>query len=108
MRSTNIGVAVTNAPAKPLRREGIRCMKLSRGLRSNPGIETISAAGLSVAVAQAGVSVQLALAGGRDSCRVYRWYTLLNFHARVFFLSVPNFAGLDGGGVQGSRDVCVR
>ena len=85
MPSTNIGVDATNVPRKPLRREGIRCIKLSRGLRSNPGVETISAAGLSVAVAQAGDSVQLALAGGRDSCRVYQWYTLLNFHARVFF-----------------------
>ena len=75
MPSTNIGIAATNAPAKPLRREGIRCMKLSRGRRRNLGKETISVAGLSVAVALAGVSVQLALAGGRDSCRVYRWHS---------------------------------
>ena len=39
--STNIGVAATNVPARPLRREGIRCMKLSRGLRSYPGIGTV-------------------------------------------------------------------
>ena len=39
MASTNMGIAATNAPAKPLRREGIRCMKLSRGRRSNLGNE---------------------------------------------------------------------
>ena len=39
-------------------------MKLSRGLRSYPAIETTSAAGLSTAVAQAGVSVRPALAKG--------------------------------------------
>ena len=53
--STNIGIAATNAtnaPAKPLRRRRIRCMKPSRGRRSNFGKESISAAGLSVAVAQ--------------------------------------------------------
>ena len=63
--STNIGIAATNAPAKPLFREGIRCMKLSRGRRSNLGNET-TAAGLSTVVAQVGVSVRPASAKGRD------------------------------------------
>ena len=49
--STIGGVAATNVPVKPLRREGIRCKKISRGSRSYPGIETIPAAGLSTAVA---------------------------------------------------------
>ena len=60
--STNVGIAATYVPAKPLRRERIRCMKLSRGLRSYPGIETTSDAGLSTAVARAGVVVRPALA----------------------------------------------
>ena len=70
--STNTGIAATNVPAKPLRREGIRCMKLSRGHRSYPGIETTSAAGLSTAVARVGVVVRTALAKGRDPCRIRR------------------------------------
>ena len=53
--STNGGGAATNVPVKPLRREGIRCKKLSRGSRSYPGIETIPAAGLSAALARAGL-----------------------------------------------------
>ena len=61
-------------PRKPLRREGIRCKKLSRGLRSYPGIEAISAAGLSTAVARAGVVVRPASANGRDPCRLRRRY----------------------------------
>ena len=72
MPSTKIGIAATNAPAKPLRREGIRCMKLSRGRRSNLGNETISGAGLSTAVAQAGVSVRPVSAKRRDLCRLRR------------------------------------
>ena len=72
MPPAKIGIAATNAPAKPLKREGIRCMKLSPGRRSNLGKETISAAGLSTAVAQAGVSVQPASAKGRDPCRLRR------------------------------------
>ena len=76
---TNIGIAATNAPAKPLRREEIRCMKLSQDFRSNPGIETTLAAGLSVAVAQAGVSVTLASVRRRYSCRTNRWHSLLNY-----------------------------
>ena len=70
--STNGGGAATNVPVKPLRREGIRCMKLSRGLRSYPNIKTTSAAGLSTAVARAGVVVRPALAKGRDPCRMRR------------------------------------
>ena len=54
--SKNGGDAATNFPVKPLRREGIRCKKLSRGLRSYPGIETIPAA------------------NGRDPCRLRRRY----------------------------------
>ena len=72
--STNGGDAATNVPVKPLRRERIRCKKLSRGLRSYPGIETIPAAGLSTAVARAGVVVRLASAKGRDPCRLRRRY----------------------------------
>ena len=64
--STNGGDAATNVPVKPLRREGIRCKKLSRGSRSYPGIETTPAAGLSTAVARAGVVVRPASATGRD------------------------------------------
>ena len=41
-------------------------MKLSRGLCSYPGIETTSAAGLSTAVARAGVVVRPALAKGSE------------------------------------------
>ena len=70
MVSTNRGIAVTNVPVKPLRGEGIRCMKLSRGLRSNPGTETIPATGLSTAVAQAGVSIRPASGKGRDPRRL--------------------------------------
>ena len=58
MPSSNCGIAATNIPVKPQRKGGIRCMTLSRGLRSNPGIETIPAA-----VAQAGVSVRPAADG---------------------------------------------
>ena len=72
MPSTNIGIAATSEQAKPLRTEGIRCVKLSRGHRSNLGNETISAAGLSTAVAQAGVSVRLVSDRGRDPCRLRR------------------------------------
>ena len=72
--STYGGVAATNVPVKPLRREGIRCKKLSRGSRSYPGIETIPAAGLSTAVARAGVVVRPASAAGRDPCRLRRRY----------------------------------
>ena len=72
--STNGGDAATNVPVKPLRREGIRCKKLSHGLRSCPGIETIPAAGLSTADARAEVVVQRAPATGRDPCRVCRRY----------------------------------
>ena len=72
--STNGGGAATNVPVKPLRREGIRCKKLSRGSRSYPGIETIPAAGLSTAVARAGVAVRPASATGRDPCRLRRRY----------------------------------
>ena len=68
------GDAATNVPVKPLRREGIRCKKLSRGSRSYPGIETIPAAGLSTAVARAGVAVRTASATGRDPCRLRRRY----------------------------------
>ena len=68
--STNGGDAATKVLVKPLRREGIRCKKLSRGLRSYPGIETIPAAGLSTAVARAGVVVRPASAKGRDPCRL--------------------------------------
>ena len=68
--STIGGGAATNVPVKPLRREGIRCRKLSRGSRSYPGIETIPAAGLSTAVAQAEVVVRPASATGRDPCRL--------------------------------------
>ena len=95
-------VAATNVPAKPLRNEGIRCIMLSHGSRSYPGIET--AAGLSVAVAQQESPVQLALAGGRDSCRVYRGYMFLDSYAGCFLDGATPF-GPDGGGVQGSRDV---
>ena len=72
--STNGGEAATKVPVKPLRREGIRCKKLSHGLRSCPVIETIPAAGLSTAVARAGVVVRPASATGRDPCRVRRQY----------------------------------
>ena len=72
--STNGGGAATNVPVKPLRREGIRCKKLSRGSRSYPGIEAISGAGLSTAVARAGVVVRPASANGRDHCRLRRRY----------------------------------
>jgi len=72
--STNGGGVATNVPVKPLRREGIRCKKLSRGSRSYPGIETIPAAGLSTAVARAGVVVRPASATGRDPCRLRRRY----------------------------------
>ena len=68
--SKNGGDAATNVPVKPLRREGIRCKKLSRGSRSYPGIETIPAAGLSTTVARAGVVVRPASANGRDPCRL--------------------------------------
>ena len=72
--SKNGGDAATNVPVKPLRREGIRCKKLSRGSRSYPGIETIPAAGLSTTVARAGVVVRPASANGRDPCRLRRRY----------------------------------
>jgi len=72
--STNGGGVATNVPVKPLRREGIRCKKLSRGSRSYPGIETIPAAGLSVAVARAEVVVRRAPATGRDPYRLRRRY----------------------------------
>merc|ERR1712136_343586 len=72
--STNGGGAATNVPVKPLRREGIRCKKFSRGSRSYPGIETIPAAELSTAVARAGVAVRPASATGRDPCRLRRRY----------------------------------
>ena len=71
--SKNGGDAATNVPVKRLSREGIRCKKLSRGLRTYPGIETIPAAGLSTAVARAGV-VRPASANGRDPCRLRRRY----------------------------------
>ena len=57
---------------------GIICMKLSGGRRSNLGIETIRAAGLSVAVASARVSVRPASACGRDSCRINPWHIPFN------------------------------
>ena len=47
-------------------------MKLSRGLRSYPGIGTTSAAGLLTAVAREGVVVRPALAKVRDPCRLRR------------------------------------
>ena len=72
--STIGGGVATNVPVKPLRREGIRCQKVSHGSRSYPGIETIPAAGLSTDVARAGVVVRPAPASGRDPCRLRRRY----------------------------------
>ena len=95
--STNIGIVATNAPAKPLRREGIRCMKLGRGRRSNFGKETISAAGLSTTVAQAGVSIRPASAIGRDRCRLRRRHrssrTVKAQHLQLALLNSRSLSG---------------
>ena len=76
-----IGVAATNVPAKPLRSEGIRSILALRRF----SCRTFSCR------RSAGVSVQLALAGGRDSCRVYRGFMFLNSCARRFLKWCKNF-----------------